>query len=286
MAKRAKSRQARSDGKTDEAPLDPVEIFKKCWDDCWDAAVLSAAALAGSPLRLFGVKPVKLKKGELASAVHGFPVVGLGLGMITALVYIITDWFGLPPLIAALLAIATLVLLSGGCNEGELIRLTNALIAGGTKAQQLTRLKEEALGSNGVIVLVVSLGLRVGALASLGNASAVAAALIAALTVSYAALAVVLYTIPSTSRSGFAYLAGRPERDQTVIMLLVAALIAFLVLGFDPVVTFFALAVGALGAFPFIWFAKRNLVGPTRAVLGAAQQGAEIGVLLAIVALA
>jgi adenosylcobinamide-GDP ribazoletransferase len=280
MAKRAERRQARGAGYTDEAPFNPVEILK----DWWNAIVISATALADAPLRILGVETAKLKKDQVATSVRGFPVVGLAFGLIAAIVYTLTHGLGLPPLIAALLAVATLAFLGGAGNEGELARLADALIAGGNKAQQLARLKEEALGSYGIVVLVICLGLRVGALTSIGSPGAVTAALVAALPVSFAAVTVVLYYLPAARRSGFAYLAGRPRMDQTVLAALLAATLALLVLG--PVTAVVALAVGALGALKFAWFAKRNLGGTTRAVLGAVQQGTEIGVLLAIVALA
>lgn len=282
MAKRAERRQARGAEDADTAPFNPVGILK----DCWDAIAICATAFAGAPMRLCGITSANLKKDQLAASVRGFPLVGLALGLIAAFVYAVGDFLGLPSLLSALLAVATLAFLGGGGNEGEFARLADALINGGTKAQRLARLKEEMLGSYGIIVLVICLGLRVGALSSLSSTGAVTAALVAALSVSYAALAVVLYALPPARRSGFAYLAGRPVADQTVIAALVAALIAFLVLKLDPVVTFIALAVGALGALKFAWFAKRYLGGTTRAVLGGVQQGAEIGVLLAIVALA
>ncbi len=266
----------------DDRSINPAEILK----DWWDAIVVSATALAGAPLRLCGIETAKLKKDQLAASVRGFPVVGLAFGLIAALVYGLADGLGLPPLISALLAVATLAFLGGAGNEGELARLADALIGGGTKTQQLARLKEAALGSYGIVVLVICLGLRVGALASIGSAGAVTAALAAALTVSFAALAVVLYYLPPARRSGFAFLAGRPTWDQTLVAALLAAFIALLCLSLDLKLTVVALAIGALGALKFAWFAKRNLGGTTRAVLGAVQQGTEIGVLLAIVALA
>lgn len=280
MAKRAERRQARGAEDADTAPFNPVEILK----DWWNAIVVSSTALAGAPLRILGVETAKLKKDQLAASVRGFPVVGLAFGLIAAIVYTLAHWLGLPPLIGALLAVATLAFLGGGGNEGELARLADALIAGGTKTQQLARLKEEALGGYGIVVLVICLGLRVGALASIGSPGLVAAALATALSVSFAALAMVLYYMPAARRSGFAHLAGRPRMDQAMLAALLAAALALLVLGLVTAVV--ALTIGALGVLKFAWFAKRNLGGTTRAVLGAVQQGTEIGVLLAIVALA
>lgn len=280
MVKRAQRRRRGGAEDGDAAPFDPAGILK----DWWDAVAVTAAALAGAPLRLCGIKTAKLERGQLAASVRGFPVVGLVLGLAAALVYSLAAGLGLPPLIASLLAVATLAFLGGAVFEGGLARVADALIAGGSKTQNLARLKEKALGAYGTMVLVICLGLRVGALASLEKPGAVTAALAAALSLSWAAVAVVLYTLPPAGRSGFAHQAGRPALDQTVLAALLAAALALLVLG--PVAAAAALAIGGLGAAKFAWFAKRNFGGTTGDVLGAVQQGAEIGVLLAIVALA
>ena len=280
MVKSAEGRRRGGAEDAGEAPINPMEIL----NDWWEAVVVTATALAGAPLRLCGIKTAKLKRGQLAASVRGFPVVGLAFGLIAAVVYIFAEALGLPPLIGALLTIATLSFLGGAGSESGIARVADALIAGGSKTQQLARLKEEAFGGYGTIVLVVCLGLRVGALASIENTGAVMAALAAALSASWAAVALVLYYLPPAKRSGFAHAAGRPSLDQAVLAALMAAALALLVLG--PVAAVVALAIGALGAFKFAWLAKRNFGGTTGDVLGAVQQGAEIGVLLAIVALA
>lgn len=280
MARRTQQRRRTTSGAPDNGSINPAEILA----DWWQAIKLTAAAFAEAPFKLAGIDVVKPKKGELAGAVRGFPVIGLAMGLIAALVYAVAYGLGLPPLLSAILAVATVAFLGGGGNESELARLADALISGGSKTQQLARLKEVALGTYGIIVLVVCLALRAGALASLGSPGTVTAALAAALAVSFTAMAVALYYLPPARRSGLAFTAGRPRTDQTVLAALLAGAIALLFLG--PVVAVVALAVGAGGGLKFAWFGKRNLGGTTRAVLGGVQQGAEIGVLLAIVALA
>lgn len=260
--------------------MNPAENLTR-W---WDAITLSAGVMMAPALKLAGIETPKLKKDELAQAARGFPVVGLGMGLAAAVVYAIAHGLNLPPLIAAIMAVATLAFLGGAGSEGSLARFADALITGATKTARLAAMKDDALGSYGIIVLMVALGLRIGAVAAIADAIAVAAALAAATAASWAAVPVVLHYLPPARRSGFAHLAGRPRRDQTMLALALGAAVALLVLG--PVTGIIALAVGALGALKFAWLAKRNLGGTTGDVLGAAQQGAEIGVLLAVVALA
>ena len=78
-------------------------------------------------------------------------------------------------------------------------------------------------------------------------------------------------------------MAGRPDWNQMILTIMLGAAIALFFL--KPVVGIVALAVGALGAFKFFWFAREKFGGITGDTLGAIQQGAELGMLLAIVAL-
>ncbi len=279
MARAAQKRRARADS-ADETWINPIEILKG-W---WTAILISTSAFFAPPFAMCGVDLPKLKKGDAAGAVRAMPVVGLAAGLVGGLAYVIAYLIGLPPVVAALLAIAVLVFLSGAANEGEFARLADALIAGGSRTQQLATLKEDALGAYGIAVLVLCLGIRVTIVAYLGDPFAVLGALGAAGALSFAAIAGALYALPTARRSGFAFVAGRPAADQVVIAVLLA--IALVLLCLPVLSAVLAMLIGAAGAAKFAWFAQRNLGGTTRAVLGGVQQGSEIGVLLAVVALA
>ena len=280
MVKRAAKNGPRGESEGRWDSLDPAEILTG-WRD---AVFLSAAVILQAPLRLAGIKPAKPKKGELAEAVRGYPVIGFGMGLAAALVYAIAHGLNLPPVLAAILAVATLACLNGAASENGLARFADALIVAENKTAQLARMKEDSFGAYGMIVLVATLGLRIGALTVIAEPLAVTAALVAAQGASWTAGPAMMHYLPAAQRSGFAYLDGRPRRDQTYLTLALGAAMALLFLG--PVTGVIALAVGALGAFKFAWLAKRNLGGTTGEVLGAGQQGAEIGMLLAIIALA
>ncbi|MEE9291140.1 MAG: hypothetical protein V3U99_08990, partial [Alphaproteobacteria bacterium] len=69
MVKRAKRRRRGGAEDAHKAPFYPADILK----DWWDAVAVTAAALAGAPLRLSGIKTAKLKPDQLAASVRGFP---------------------------------------------------------------------------------------------------------------------------------------------------------------------------------------------------------------------
>lgn len=279
MAKTAQRRSRGQSRQTGWESFNPAEILTG-W---WDATVLTAGVLAAPPLRMLGIATPRSKKGELAQAARAFPIVGLGVGLLGGLAYAIAAGLNMPPLIAATIAVSVMAFLGGASNEGGLARFADALIVGGTKTAQLARLKEHALGGYAVLVLVIMLALRIGAISALADPGPATAAMAAAAAASWAAVPAVLHYLPPARRSGFAFNAGRPAGGQAGLAALLGAALAFLFLG--PVTGVIALLIGAAGAFKIAWFAQRRLGGATGDVLGSAQQAAEIGVLLAIVAL-
>ncbi|MDH3241399.1 MAG: adenosylcobinamide-GDP ribazoletransferase [Alphaproteobacteria bacterium] len=291
MAKAAQKRSSASDSGPDDIWVEVMETLRS-WGSAaieilkgWGrAVVIATVAFFSIPFTLCGVTLPKLKKGEVSQAARALPVVGLAAGLIGGIVFTAAAFLGLPPLVAAILAIAALIFLSGGGNEGEFARLADVLVSGGSKTQKLAQLKEPAIGAYGICVLVLCLGLRVGIVTYIAHPAAVAGALGAAGALSFAAVAVALYALRPARRSGFAFQAGRVTADQALVAVLLAVLLMILCL-LDAALIFGALVIGALAAAKFAWFSKRDLGGTTKAVLGGVQQGTEIGVLLAIAAL-
>ncbi len=248
------------------------------------AAATVAARFMRPPLVLAGRDPERPVPGAIARAARGFPVVGLAIGLGGALAYGLAVWLGLPAALAAVIAVAVMVFMGGALCESGLARFADAWMAGGNRDEMLDALKSGQLGVYGTLTTVVAFALRVGALAWLLDSGTAMAALIAAACASRAAIPVVLHTLPQARDDGLAAEIGTPGANETVIAVAFGAAVALLFLG--PWTGIVALLVGAAGAFKFWWLANRTLGGATGSVLGAAQQGAEIGILLTVVALA
>jgi adenosylcobinamide-GDP ribazoletransferase len=298
MAKAARKRSTAGEDGPDDIWVEIVETLKRWGRTARDSAptaieilkgwgcatVIATKAYYAAPFNVAGITLAKLKKGEVSQSARALPVVGLAAGLIGGIGYYVAAFLGLPPLVAAILAIAALIFLSGGVNEGEFARLADVLVAGGTKTQKLAQLKEPAIGAYGICVLVLCLGLRVGIVTFIAHPAAVAGALGAAGALSFAAVAVALYALKPARRSGFAFQAGRVTLDQALVAVLLAALVTIICLA-DAALIIGAFVIGTAAAVKFAWLSKRDLGGSTKAVLGGVQQGTEIGVLLAIAAL-
>lgn len=220
--------------------------------------------------------------GALARAARGFPVAGAAVGLTAACIFVIARIFGLPVFVAGAFALAGIAFASGAMFESGLARFGEAAIAGTGKEDALDIMRRHTPGHYGIVIIILVIAMKLGALDEIGATARAAAALIAAGAVSWATIPVLLHVLPPATDRGLAARAGTPTFDQAAIAAGLAAAVALLVLG--PWTGLIALAVAAAGAFKIFWFARRMTGGVTGAALGAAQQAAETGVLIAVAA--
>ncbi len=269
----------------------PGKVLTGWWDDFrkvltgwWDDFRIAASFLTLLPTGKSAAKGAQ-EKGALARAARGFPLAGLAVGLAGALVYAIADGLNLPQAIASLMAISAMISITGALHEDGLADFADAVLSAGTKTEKLKIMRDSGIGAYGTLTLVITLGLRVAAIAIIAEAgaAAAAAALIATAVASRAALPAMMHRMKLARRSGLAVAAGRPDQNQAILAAVLGAAVALLFLG--PLTGIVALVIGALGVLKIAYFAQRSIGGYTGDVLGAAQQLMETGMLLAIVAL-
>lgn len=220
--------------------------------------------------------------GRLARALRTIPLVGAIVGAIGGLAYIVALWLGLPPVIAAILAVLATLVATGAYHEDGFADTCDGLGGSFDREKKLAIMQDSRHGTFGVAAIVATIFLRVAALASIAEPALVVTALIATHAGARAFLpASMLWGQPAkTDGQGFA--AGKPERTAVWASLAIGAIIALVVLGF---VALPALAAGAAAAFAMFVIARRQIGGYTGDVLGAIEQVAEIAMLLCLVAL-
>lgn len=248
--------------------------------DAWREGKVALVFLTRLPLRIDGAPDPP----ALAESVPLFPLVGALIGLAAGVIFALATLAGLPPLLAAALAVAAQIGLTGALHEDGLADLADGLGGGQAVEDRLRIMRDPRIGAFGALALMLALGLRAGSLAELGDAERVAAALIAAGALSRAALPLAMAWLPPARRDGLAATAGRPHPARAGAALLIAALLALLVLPPAPALLALALALAAAAAVARL--ARRRIGGLTGDVLGAMQQLAEIAVLLALVAAA
>ena len=210
-----------------------------------------------------------------------FPVVGALLGLLAAAVYV-TASVVVAPLLAAALAVPTTIVVTGALHEDGLADAADAWGGASSRDEALRILRDPTHGTYGVLAIVLSVVVRVAALASLAPAMAVAV-LPAVHAIGRGLTVGLLRTTPPARDDGLARAVSASTSPlNTALAIVVTAVLGFGLLGlwFVPAAAV-ALAAGGLVR----WLAMRRIGGMTGDELGAAEQVAE-GCLLILFAVA
>ena len=218
----------------------------------------------------------------LATAAWAFPFVGALLGAIGGAAFAAVIAIGLPPFLAALIALGTVILASGALHEDGLADTADGLGGGTTPETRLTIMRDSRIGAFGTLALIFSILMKASALASFANSWSVAMVLIAAAGLSRGVLPWLMLRLPLASETGVAAAAGSPSRNTAAVAALVGGILSLVCLG--PTIGLLALALAAFSAWVGGHLARRQLGGYNGDLLGAIQQAAELLVMLGVAA--
>jgi adenosylcobinamide-GDP ribazoletransferase len=218
----------------------------------------------------------------VARAAWAFPLAGLVVAGAASLVFLLADRVGLPPVLAAILALAASIALTGALHEDGLADLFDALGGHAGRARALEIMRDSRIGTYGTLALLVTLALRAGALAALATPGRVAPALVGAACLSRAAMAVTMALQHPARPDGLGAAAGRVTPPRAALAVALAGLCLLTMPGPAPALAMLAAAAGTL-ALATHW-THRRLGGFTGDTLGGIQQLVETACLLAAVA--
>jgi len=219
----------------------------------------------------------QVSDGDIARAGWTFPVAGLAVGLLGAAVYAIAAALGLPSGAAALLALASTIIVTGALHEDGLADTADSL-GSRTRDRKLEIMRDSRIGTFGACALVISLGLRWSALAAMASPRSVLIALLLTHAAARAGLPLFMALVPPARTDGLSAGAGRPAGLNTAIALGLGAIV--LAVGFGPGKAILAVLLLAIIGLVVAWLAIRQVGGQTGDILGAYEQFAEIAVLL------
>ena len=222
--------------------------------------------------------PATPSGAALAPAVWAFPIAGVIVGSIGALVYRLAERMGLPNWPAAALALAATMAVTGCLHEDGLADTADGFGGGTSRQSKLDIMRDSHIGAYGVCALVLSVLLRASALASLSASALVVPALIAAHAAARAVMPVFMHYVPPARSDGLSAAAGRPVGERTALAAALGILILVLCLG--PLAGIEATILLAIAATLLAWLSRSQVDGQTGDVLGAVEQVSEIVVLL------
>jgi len=227
----------------------------------------------------FGAK--RHDDADVGRAVPWFPVVGGLVGLVVAGVYVGASYI-VPPLIAATLAISSGVLLTGALHEDGFGDVADAFGSGATGEDALRILKDPRLGTFGVLAVVVSVLLRVAALAALTRHDAILAVPAAYALARGGAVGSMAFFAPVDRGLGAVYTRS-VSRSRALIGVATAIAIGAVLarVWIVPAIAIVCVLCVVMGA-----LAKRKIGGVNGDVLGAIEQLCEIAILVGAAAVA
>jgi adenosylcobinamide-GDP ribazoletransferase len=240
------------------------------------AEELKAAIVFCTRLPLLRATPIA--GGALAKAAWAFPIAGLLVGVVGAMVYALAHRAGVPGWPAAALTVAATLLVTGALHEDGLADTVDGFGGGKTREQKLDIMRDSRIGVYGVSALTISLLLRVGALASFPNGHLVVWALIAAHAGARATMPALMFLLPPARSDGLSFAAGRPPGDSAAAAVVLGLLILMICL--HPARGILALIFLSLAVVLMAWLSSSQIEGQTGDALGALEQVSEIAILL------
>jgi adenosylcobinamide-GDP ribazoletransferase len=257
-------------------------------DEAWlkeRLAEFEASILFLTRLRYGAVTPVggaapgtPVGGGALARAAWAFPLAGLIVGIIGAVVYWLAYRAGLPSWPAAALAVAATMVATGCLHEDGLADTADGFGGGTTRQQKLDIMRDSRIGAYGVCALALSILLRVSAVASLGVPALAVPALIAAHAAARAVMPAFMVFVTPARSDGLSAGAGTPPRESAAVAAVLGVVILALCLGLGPGIVALVLLVIVIAG--MAWLSTAEIGGQTGDVVGAVEQISEIVVLL------
>jgi adenosylcobinamide-GDP ribazoletransferase len=231
-------------------------------------ARLALMMLTRLPAGRFDGDPPAMSEARWALPLAGLPVALIGWAVLAG-----SAALGMSELVAGLLALAAMVLATGGLHFDGLADFVDGM-GGRDRAQRLEIMRDSRVGSYGALALILAAGLGAAALAGLPVSAHGGAALALAAVGSRLAMLVVLDRLPPARADGLGRSAsGRASGPGAWLPGTLLATLLCLPLGLAGLL---ALAVMALSALIVAGRARARLGGQTGDVLGAVQLCAEI----------
>lgn len=215
-----------------------------------------------------------------------FPLIGAAIGALGGLVLVVAILLGVPPIIAACLAVATTMIVTGGLHEDGLGDTMDGFGGGGTLAKKLAIMRDSSIGSYGAAALMFSILIRVAALWSLAIVDPWSAglALVGAEALSRAAMTLVWRALPSARTDGIAHDAGPPDAEALLTAVLSAIGVCLIAVwpsaGSASLIAGILLA--AMATYIFTIVSRAQIGGRTGDTLGACQQIAAVSFLIGV----
>lgn len=219
---------------------------------------------------------IDYEPGGLARAAKYFPLVGLVVGGLSALIWLIVAPV-VPSPVAAGLALGFLILATGALHEDGFADCCDGLGGGANRERALEIMRDSRIGAYGAIGLIMTIGLRWVALSGFDLASGAIALVLASVFGRGAMVALLSYGAYARTEGAARDVKDGVTKSELLIAVIFCVAVAIIMAGLTGL--FALLAVLAGSALWLAWLTHR-LGGYTGDGLGAAEQIGQIVALL------
>jgi adenosylcobinamide-GDP ribazoletransferase len=214
------------------------------------------------------------------------PLAGAVIGAIGGIVLLASNELSMPPYLCAAFAVAALTAATGALHEDGLADTADGFGGGATREAKLAIMRDSRIGAFGTVALILSLMIRVGAIAALlrqSPGSAFAGLVLSSAAARAAALAPLSLLPPARADgagAGAAALEGAHLTAAALSLVTVAFVTGLFWLGI--VKALFSLVIAGACVWAVCKLARREIGGQTGDVAGAAAEIGEIAALCAL----
>ncbi len=212
---------------------------------------------------------------KLGEAAYLFPITGLIIALPIAFVWYFSSLY-LPSTLAAGLAIGTSLLITGGLHEDGFADCADGLGATPDKTKAMEIMRDSRIGTYGTLALILSVGLRWAALATLSPLIGIFAILISHSS-ARSIMTIAMRFSNYAREDGLGRQASKISSSNFILSMVIAFIIAIIFGSFAGIM---AITLATLTAWLFLKRLEQRIGGYTGDGLGAMQQIAEITILI------
>jgi adenosylcobinamide-GDP ribazoletransferase len=214
---------------------------------------------------------------DLPRCVWAFPVVGVVVNGLGGLVYWLAQCFDMPPLLAAVWALAATMIVTGGLHDDGLADTADGFGGGATPERKLEIMRDSHIGCYGALALLLSVVMRVAAISGLEDPSRVMVAFCSAGMLGRGGILMLLLQVSPARDDGMGAAMGKTPAGRAVMGLTMALAVCLLALPLKLAAVALVFACGA--ALAVAKLAQSQIGGYTGDVLGAGEVVTECVVL-------
>ena len=211
-----------------------------------------------------------------------YPIVGIIVSLIGAVIYLGAQVLNIPQMASILLCLSAMIITTGAFHEDGLADTMDGFGGGVSPEKKLDIMRDSRIGTYGGLALILSIGIKVTSLSVLSLNHVVFALLVGA-TVSRLMIIFALMILLPARKKSLSVEAGKPSIKSVIVATTITILVC---LSLQDIVTIiYILSAAIVTTAIFCRLAYNQVAGYSGDILGSIQQISEISVYLTLCAI-